>query len=1258
LLKLKRIQIQGFKSFADKMEMTFEGSGVIGIVGPNGCGKSNVSDAIAWVLGEQSAKSLRGGRMEDVIFNGTRSRLPIGMAEVSLTLIDPEVQKEANLAFTPELEPVEAARGDGIIDVDPFETDEPAAQQRVETIEAPGGVSTPGTSTAATAKRQRRPKFQPKPGELVVSRRLFRSGESEYLLNGKQVRLRDIQDIFLGTGLGPDSYAIIEQGRVGMILSSKPSDRRSIIEEAAGITKFKSKRKLAESKLEQAKQNLLRVNDITEEVSKQLGSLKRQAAKAKRYRELRESMRELAKNLFNARAVILDDQCSRNTQQLEEVTECSRQRRQHIDEQERSYRETNASIFDLENRLKELRYQLSQLNLAADRGQQRIEFQKEQLKELDSRTQENVREIEKLVQQEAQYQSEADLKKQSLAAATEQFDRIEQDFASQNSSYQAIQSQVEELETSNERHRVGLLEYVSQAATLHNQLRQLDDLELRLENQLKRLHQERDESALFRLRLAEEREVSERQQEEQERQLAMLKEETATLAAALSQLKGEAAAHRDVLTETKDQFSAATHRVQSLEELAAHRAHTTEAVRILLAAAGEGMQESFATPGILADLFEVEGPYEAMVEEFLKQELEFLLVETPSTARTGMALLNKNNAGRSTFLVFGDGQVPRSNGSSDAAQVALQCDPSLIPLGNVIRIAADYAAVVEEALPQLTCSFIASSYDQAVRLGEQFPQFIFLSAGGEVVRGRLISGGGKASLGHLTLRREIRDLHRKVESLEKGILAQHEKQEVLVQSIDSQEHTLAGVRQNAQELEKNLFAADLRVKQIQNELERIDQRHKLAVLESERTEAEMAQVLSRRLQHQHDIATAENHKLEIEGLIASQSDNLKQLKDQSSREAQNLSELRSELATFRERKLAAESELARLGSSMEECQERRERLEAQKTAWIAQTGEIHASIRQLEEALFHQAVQKASLEAEIRSRESDLFEVRALQTRLEQELQALRGELEAIQIERTQLEIERAKLGSDLSHLQETCLDELGLNLEDIRPETVLVLEEGELFRLTKEYQELKERIEAMGPVNMMALEEYQECEQRFQFLSTQRQDLLDSIEDTTAAIKEIDQVSREQFREAFTAINANFQESFQTLFGGGHGEMKLLDENDELDSGIEIIAQPPGKRLQNVLLLSGGEKALTAIALLLAIFKFQPSPFCVLDEVDAPLDDVNTGRYVHMIKAMSQGTQFLLITHSQRTMEIADTLYGVTMQEAGVSKIVSVQFQ
>ena len=466
------------------------------------------------------------------------------------------------------------------------------------------------------------------------------------------------------------------------------------------------------------------------------------------------------------------------------------------------------------------------------------------------------------------------------------------------------------------------------------------------------------------------------------------------------------------------------------------------------------------------------------------------------------------------------------------------------------------------------------------------------------------------------------------------------------------------VRQSAQELEKNLFATDLRRKQILNELDRLGQRQNLAALELQRTESEKAQALLRRTQCTETIATAQQRKVEIEALIASQSESLRQLKEKSVQEAQELSELRSELATFRERKLAAETDLARLDASLKESQQRRERLDQQKAAWATQCSEIQASIQQLEEALFHQAVQKASLEAEIRSRESGLTELRSLQATVDQDLQAMRTRLEEVQSEKTQLEIERARLSSDLAHLEETCAKELGVSLAEIRPETPPALEEAEFAQLNQEYQELKDKIEAMGPVNMMALEEYQECEQRFQFLTTQRQDLLDSIEDTSAAIKEIDQVSREQFREAFTAINANFQESFKTLFGGGHGEMKLLDEQDELESGIEIIAQPPGKRLQNVLLLSGGEKALTAIALLLAIFKFQPSPFCVLDEVDAPLDEINTGRYAEMIKSMSAGTQFLLITHSKRTMEAADTLYGVTMQEAGVSKIVSVQFQ
>jgi chromosome segregation protein len=480
----------------------------------------------------------------------------------------------------------------------------------------------------------------------------------------------------------------------------------------------------------------------------------------------------------------------------------------------------------------------------------------------------------------------------------------------------------------------------------------------------------------------------------------------------------------------------------------------------------------------------------------------------------------------------------------------------------------------------------------------------------------------------------------------------------LQESIRSGEARLTDSKDKAQELEKELFAVDLRLKQILGEIETLGQRHHLAQLELQRTEVEKDQVQIRRTQYQSEIEGADTQRRDLEAQIASHQEESRQLKEQAALEAQNLGELRSELATFRERKQAAEVELSRLSASLNECRERKIRLEAQKTGWRAQSLEIQAAIEQVGQALFNHAVQKASLDAEIRSNEISLDEARTLQLAIDDELKKLRLELEHLQNLRTGHEIERARLSSDHNHLEETCLTELGIRLAEIQQEAGERLAENEFNELNTQYLELKQKIEAMGPVNMMALEEYQECEQRFQFLTTQRQDLIDSIEDTTAAIREIDQVSREQFREAFTSINANFQETFRTLFGGGHGEMKLLDESDELESGIEIIAQPPGKRLQNVLLLSGGEKALTAIALLLAIFRFQPSPFCVLDEVDAPLDEVNTGRYAQMIKSMSFNTQFLLITHSKKTMEVSDTLYGVTMQEAGVSKIVSVQFQ
>ncbi|MEW5978397.1 MAG: chromosome segregation protein SMC [Acidobacteriota bacterium] len=1247
MLTLKRIVIQGFKSFADKSEMFFAGSGIAAIVGPNGCGKSNISDAIAWVLGEQSAKSLRGGRMEDVIFNGTRSRLPLGMAEVTLTLVDPEVSKEANWGASPR-EPIEPSESESDEEV------EPLSEEAVEM----GSTAAAGPVTVAT-KRKKRPRFQPKPGELVVSRRLFRSGDSEYLINGRLVRLRDVQDIFMGTGLGPDSYAIIEQGRVGMLLSSKPSDRRAVIEEAAGITRFKSKRKLAESKLEQAKQNLLRVNDITEEVSKQLGSLKRQASKARRYRELREQLRDTSRRLFSGRSLVLAAQLQECEQNLRDVLDRHQDVHRRIQDKEAQHEQGSMALTEIETALQRTREAFSQLNLDSERNQQRVQFQKQQLVELQSRFRESGLEIERLAQQEQSVAEEVRVKQAALEEATRNFDRAHAEYQAQDSRSQGLHAGVSELESRIEQSQARLLEAVGEVATARNQLTQLDDVDKRLQGQIERLTLEQTSNEENRQALSSEHQAALRDYQERQGREQQLTAQITGLSEALRGLKEEESRTRALLEASKEQYLAHAHRLKSLEELAAHHAYSTEAVRLLLSTARESNNGPFHTAGILADLIEVDSPYEAVVEELLRQELEFIFVDSAADAHEGISLLRKTSAGRSTFLRCRDVQSRSEAVELDRSVQALtESDPSLIPVSRVIRLPEGYREAAVEALPQLFSTVIVPDYSKARELAGNHPTLTFLTLEGEILRGRLITGGGKASGGHLSLRREIRELEQSLGLLQSTTTAHEQQLLEFRQSIETRENDLNAAQQARQQLEKELVGSELRVKQLQAELERIGQRARLADLELQRLKDEKSQVQDRRLHLRDSIHAIETTKSETEAGIAGLHIQLKDLKAKAASDSELLSELRSDLAAFRERKLSAENELIRLRAGLTDCQERLSRLRSQTSAWQEQSDQIQQSIKETEETLFRQSVQKASLEAEIRSRENELAAARTLQSELEQHLRQLRAELEGVQDQKTSVEIQRAKLGSELTHLHDTCTKELHLSLEELQSDSTVQVELDAIGQLESEYQEIKERIEAMGPVNMMALEEFQECEQRFQFLSTQRQDLLDSIEDTTAAIKEIDQVSREQFREAFSAINTNFQETFKNLFGGGHGEMKLLDEQDELDSGIEIIAQPPGKRLQNVLLLSGGEKALTAIALLLAIFKYQPSPFCVLDEVDAPLDEINTGRFSQMIKVMSQDTQFILITHSKKTMEVADKLYGVTMQEAGISKLVSVQFE
>ncbi len=1251
MLKLKQIRIQGFKSFADKTELTFDGTGIAAIVGPNGCGKSNISDAIAWVLGEQSARTLRGGRMRDVIFNGTRSRLPLGLAEVSVVLFDPEsMEKPASTA--PSASTADSS-GNG-----PASGRDGSPRKGEARMEGSGpALPFEAGPAPASRKKGRQPGPPANPGELVVSRRLFRSGASEYLLNGRKVRLRDVQEIFLGTGLGPDSYALIEQDRVGLILSSKPSDRRAIIEEAAGVTRFKVKRKLAASKLEQARQNLLRVNDITEEVSRQLEALKRQAGKARRYRELSQEARELSKSLFSARARRLKAQLSRVSEQFEQLRDQVDGKQDFIQDQETHFRRENDAHFEAETALKGQREQLSRLQMDSQRDQQTIQHQKDRFDQLGVRSRENALELQLLSEQEEQLQAQAGEKQQALQEVIRQFDGLEEQYDARNREQVLRQRRLGELEASGDRLRSEQLELLSRAATLRSATLQLEEQEKQLALQAGRLENDRRQASRDRQNLADSREETGSRHALKEASLRELTGRVDGLSTELSRQQEEQVRARRQVAEKREDLSAQDQRLQSLQELAAHHAYSAESVRMLLSVADRSGGADFRTHGILADLVEVDAEHEKTVEQFVRHELEYFLVDSPSNAREGIDLLRKSGAGRSTFLFPG-------NGASDPVPDTLEAlirdladrDPRLIPMSAVIRLPSQHRQRLRSALPHLFHSLIAPSYEAALEIARAHPKLTVLTPQGEVFRGQLISGGSGDQRGHLSLKREIRELDRRLESARRDLLLLEERFTALDQSVQARQEELTRVNRQSQELEKELVGSNHRLETLAGELQRLAQRERDLAGEIGSVAQERSEIGRRRHRSGSEITGAEARKTEVDQAIESNQADWRRLRDEWLQRSQQLSLIGSELAACGERKLATEADLERVRANLQACLQRRTRLNAQREEWSGQSLELQTSVRQLEETVFNRAVQRASLEAEIRIGEGRLEASRKAQAQLGEELQGWRLELDDLRNRKTQIEVDRARLASGYSHLEETCRQELGEPLESLQVEEAGEFD-PETFRMAEErYLRLRNRLDSMGPVNMMALEEFQECEERFDFLNRQRQDLLDSIEDTGAAIREIDEVSCEQFQQAFDAVNLNFRESFRELFGGGRGEMKLLDPRDLLDTGIEIVAQPPGKRLQNVLLLSGGEKALTAIALLLAIFSYQPSPFCVLDEVDAPLDDVNLGRYSQKIKSMSGETQFLLITHSKRTMEAADALYGVTMEEAGVSKLVSVR--
>ena len=1270
VLKLRKVELLGFKSFCEKTPITFSGSGITCIVGPNGCGKSNVVDAISWVLGEQSHKMLRAERMSDCIFNGTAKRPPLGLSEVTLTLVDPELAEAA--AKVLDLPADASAEPSAEAEVFTTALSESAEITAAQNADQPPDAATqsfpsqPTDNTAAARKPfpkrgAEKPAGHLKPGEIVVGRRLYRSGQSEYLINGRVARLRDVQELFMGMGLGPDSYAIIEQGRIGQILNSKPMDRRAIIEEAAGITMYKTKRRLAEAKLEASKINLSRVNDILVEVEKHLASLKRQASKARRYAELREQMRGLLRTVLASKAEHLDIEASRLEKLLREMDSAEARESQSVHDLEAEQERLSNRTYELDSELRQTQNLLSQTALDLDRAENRITFNREQIAQIESRAARLTVEIEHAEKLSADLSARSHAHRESVALLrreTAALESILRDTVEKSSASAADQQQ---LETRIEELRQLAARLVEESAREQAESLQADQ-------------------AAARHAAAESERAEAMRAVEVEHTALSLRNATADSAFAHAEKLAQdlSAAVRDSqarlvtlrglhhetsrqLEQTKETLSAERARRASIEQILADRAYTADAVQKLFNANSGGGSESaaksgFRAVGLLADYAEVQEEYESAVEQFLRDELEYVVVESFDHARAGVALLRDEMGGRATFFVD---SLSSLNLSLPEAGASLPLPEGVLArLDRLVEFRDPLGPAAKHFLTKLRTAYVVAEAAVAERMARENPHSYYLTPDGTCYHGRMVSGGRPGEAGPLALKRELR--HHETEVARLDLIAAEEQAHLahLAQEIALAEQQVSTVIADQMEAEKALVAATHQRDQARGDLARLGQQLAAAREEISRlhAEAESARARAAEARRAHENALHSRAAADAESTKASE--NLTRLRLDFTALQEQVIARREELAAMSERLASAEAAEQRYAQELAQAAERLESLRGQAAALAHEKSELESSCEQLALHVQQLRAEKVRLEEQKAAFEAEWTEARSRAAHLDDALRGKRQSLDDLRADRGQRQIEKARNDADRDYLRQSCVAELNAQPEELIAQEPQLLAGEDLINAETNYNEMKARVEAMGPVNMMALEEYKECEEREAFLRRERDDLVQSIENTQLTITELDTVSRQKFEQAFNVINAHFAVAFQSLFGGGTGEMRLGEPDSSGEAGIDIVAQPPGKRLQNILLLSGGEKALTALALLIAVFRYQPSPFCILDEVDAPLDEANVGRFNKMLADMCAQTQFIVVTHNRKTMEMGSVMYGVTMQEPGVSKLVSVKWE
>jgi chromosome segregation protein len=1196
----KSLELFGFKSFADRTRLDFE-PGLTAIVGPNGCGKSNIADSIKWVLGEQSAKELRGGKMEDVIFNGTDGKEPVSYAEVSLTLSNQDRKL-------------------------PIEYD-----------------------------------------EVTISRRLYRSGESEYLLNKTPVRLKDIAELFMGTGVATNAYSHIEQGKIDQVLSSKPEDRREIFEEASGITKYKTKKKEALRRLEDTEQNLLRINDIISEVKRQINSIERQAQKAERYKEKYEELKELELRFSRIELELQKQKLAQSNKNFDELKTKESKLSAELERASDELSMLNTKRTEIEARRMELKTSIIGIDSEVSKVKDRISLNRDRIEELKKKRIVLEDEIEKGKLSIASQQKEvANLREKVSVLEKEDTERADI-LSGKEKRLEQISKLISENETTISTSKANVIDIASRQAKLRNQVARISSTLSGHDARLRRLETEKisilEEKKGLDAKLSEVKE----ELKSMEREVLSLRAEKEDTSSAISELVNNIAGLIEQSKEITQSLSTSKSRLEMLEEAKAKYEGFSSGVRVILGKEpGVSQHVVDGVQDVLANLVSVKKGYEIAIESALGDYLESIVVDTMETAEKALSLLKENSLGKASFLYPDSFDVEVAKESKAKPWTAIVQGFALDSTSDprILGRAMDFVSVNDKLKNLLRYIlrdiFIVKDIEggKSVLKENRFTgECIFVTLAGEIVRNGFISGGGIGETDSSLINRDIKikelssvitDLENASQKIdEKKLNCEKDKTELdkkledVTTMLNEKEMNLSNGKQRHSNIEENL-------KEILDEISLVNLEIDEVNTDGERLKEEESSVTNALAQIEKDAKLNEERILTSERLIAECTKEKEQLLIE-------IAERRTELGSLESKKEGLSSTLNILEASLKDAENALGSRRIELEASIKKIEELSEEIMTLDEKIKTLSQERIGGNTALEEIEKIYLDMMGRIAHSENIFKHSEKEINTLRSGLHEIDLKKAEINFSIDNLTQRIRDVYKMNLDVVQlPE---VWQDVDTAHLKSEVEEKRAKLDAMGPVNLAAIEEQTELQERHTFLINQRDDLLKAKDSLLKAIAKINKTTKELFIETFQNIQVEFRNFFKMLFGGGDGELILIDEGNVLESGIEIVARPPGKRLQNVSLLSGGEKALTAIALLFAIFKVKPSPFCVLDEIDAPLDESNIDRFSRALEIFTKTSQFIIITHNKKTIDMADVMYGITMQESGISKVVSVKF-